>query len=136
MGLLLLALSVAYGLLARGLHAGFSDPLGPSAFPLVLAIPLGLLSLYLIVRPDPEPVWLTGRALVRQIVSVGVLVGYALALEPLGFLPSTVIALTFLAMVLGARVGRAALTAVVTSVVLYVLFDRILGLSLPAGVLK
>lgn len=135
-GTLLLAIAVAFGLMARGLHVGFSDPLGPSAFPIVLAIPLALLSIYLIVRPDPSTTWITGQPLVRQLVSVAVLVSYSFVLEPLGFLLATFVALVLLGLMMGARLGRAALTAVVTSVALYILFDRLLGLPLPVGVLS
>jgi putative tricarboxylic transport membrane protein len=134
-GLALLALAVAYGLAASGYQAMIGDPLGPAVFPIVLAIPLGLLSLYLIVRPDPEPDWPRGRALLKQLLALVAFVAYAYLLEPLGFLVSTFLAVLVLGWLLGARLWQAGAAGVAIAVVLFVLFDTLLGLPLPAGVL-
>jgi putative tricarboxylic transport membrane protein len=134
-GLALLALAVAYGVAASGYQAMIGDPLGPAVFPIVLAIPLGLLSLYLIVRPDPEPDWPRGRALLKQLLALVAFVAYAYVLEPLGFLVSTFLAVLVLGWLLGARLWQAGAAGVAIAVVLFVLFDTLLGLPLPAGVL-
>jgi putative tricarboxylic transport membrane protein len=134
-GLVLLALAVAYGVTASGYQAMIGDPLGPAVFPIVLSIPLGLLSVYLIVRPDPEPDWARGRALLKQVLALVAFVAYAYLLEPLGFLVSTFLAVVVLGWLLGARLRQAAAAGVGIAVVLFVLFDTLLGLPLPAGVL-
>jgi putative tricarboxylic transport membrane protein len=134
-GLALLALAVAYGVAASGYQAMIGDPLGPAVFPIVLAIPLGLLSLYLIVRPDPEPDWPRGRALLKQLLALVTFVAYAYVLEPLGFLVSTFLAVLVLGWLLGASLWQAGAAAVGIAVVLFLLFDTLLGLPLPAGVL-
>lgn len=59
------------------------DPLGPAVFPLVLAVPLAAFSLYLLLRPDPEPNWPWGQALLKQGFAVLALLSYAYLLEPL-----------------------------------------------------
>jgi putative tricarboxylic transport membrane protein len=134
-GLVLLALAVAYGVAASGYQAMIGDPLGPAVFPMALAIALGLLSLYLLVRPGPEPAWPRGRALLKQVLTLVAFVAYAYLLEPLGFLVSTFLAVTVLGCLLGARLLPAGAAAVAIAVVLFVLFDSLLGLPLPAGVL-
>lgn len=134
-GLVLLALAVAYGVAASGFEARIGDPLGPAVFPLVLSIPLGLLSLYLLIRPDPEPRWARGRALFRQALAVLTFVAYAYVLEPLGFIVASVLAVAVLGRLLGATLWRAGAAGVAISVTLFVLVDRLLSLPLPAGVL-
>ena len=134
-GLVLLALAVAYGVTASGYQAMIGDPLGPAVFPVVLAIPLGLLSLYLVVRPGPEADWPRGRALLKQVLALVAFVAYAYLLEPLGFLVSTFLAVVALGCLLGARLRQAAVAGAGIAVVLFVLFDSLLGLPLPAGVL-
>jgi putative tricarboxylic transport membrane protein len=135
-GLALLTLAIAYGVTASGYEAFIGDPLGPAVFPLVIAIPLGLFSLYLIVRPDPEPDWARGRPLLMQALSVITLLLYAYLLEPLGFVVSTFLAVVMLASLLGARPAQAGAAGGAIAVVLYVLFNNLLGLPLPAGLLS
>jgi putative tricarboxylic transport membrane protein len=134
-GLALLALAVAYGVTAGGYQAMIGDPLGPAVFPMALAIPLGLLSLYLIARPGPEPDWPRGRALLKQGLALVAFVAYAYLLEPAGFLVSTFLAVVVLGRLLGARLWQAGAAGVAIAVVLFVLFDSLLGLPLPAGIL-
>jgi putative tricarboxylic transport membrane protein len=134
-GLALLALAVAYGLTAGGYQAMIGDPLGPAVFPVALSIPLGLLSLYLIVRPDPEPDWPGRRALLKQALTLVAFVAYAYLLEPLGFVVSTFLAVVVLGRLLGARLWQAAAAGAAIALVLFVAFDTLLGLPLPAGVL-
>jgi putative tricarboxylic transport membrane protein len=134
-GLALVALAVAYGMAAGGYQAMIGDPLGPAVFPMALAIVLGLLSLYLILRPDPEPDWPGRRALLMQVLTLIAFVAYAYLLEPLGFLLSTFLAVAVLGWLLGARLWQAGAAGVAVAVVLFVTFDTLLGLPLPAGLL-
>ena len=60
---------------------------------------------------------------------------YAYLLEPLGFIVSTFLAVMVLGWLLGARLWQAGAAGVAIAVVLFVLFDTLLGLPLPAGVL-
>ena len=134
-GLVLLGLAVWYGVAASGFEAMIGDPLGPAVFPMALAIPLALLSLYMVVRPDPEPDWARGRALLRQGLALAAFVAYAYLLEPLGFVVATALGTAVMGLLLGARPWQAGATGVAAAVVLFVLFNNLLGLPLPAGVL-
>ncbi len=135
-GVVLFALAVGYGIMARGYTSDFaSEPLGPASFPTLLAVLLGATSIYLIVRPGPEADWPRGAALLHQIIAVAVLTGYAFALEPLGFLLSTAVVVAVIAVQLGTTWLRAGILGVGGSVALFVLFDWVLGLPLPTGTL-
>lgn len=130
-GLLFLALSIWYGVTAGTYEASFGDPLGPAAFPVMLAIPAGLFSLYLILRPDPDPEWSVGGPLLRQIATLAVLIGYALLLEDLGYLAATFAGVVLMSRLLGAGWLKSAIAGAAMSVGLYIVFDRLLGLPLP-----
>ena len=134
-GLVLLLLAVAYGVTASGYEAMIGDPLGPAVFPIVLAIPLGLFAVYLVLRPDREPAWPRGPALRKQVLAFVAFVAYVYLLEPLGFVVSTFLAVVVVGRLLGARLPEAGAAGVGIAVVLFVLFDTLLGLPLPAGVL-
>jgi putative tricarboxylic transport membrane protein len=109
--------------------------LGPATFPLALSIPLAAFSLYLIVRPDPDPEWARGRALLKQALTLIVFVAYAYMLEPLGFIVATLLEVAALGWLLGAKLWQSAAAGLAIAVILYLLFNSLLGLPLPAGVL-
>jgi len=133
-GLLLLLLAIAYGILGSGFESDFiTDPLGPTAFPVMLALLLGTFSLYLLVRPDPEPAWHGAAVWRRQLYALVSLIVYAVALEFLGFIASSVVLMAFLARLMGADLRHTATTGVGATVLLYFLFNNFLGLPLPAG---
>ncbi|MCF3933096.1 tripartite tricarboxylate transporter TctB family protein [Acuticoccus sp. M5D2P5] len=130
-GLLFLALSIWYGMTAGNYEAGFGDPLGPAAFPRILAVPAALLSLGLILRPDPDPTWSRGVILGRQVATIAVLIAYALLLDPLGFPIATFAAVLLLAKLIGTSWLKAGAAAIIMAPLLFVLFDVLLGLPLP-----
>ncbi|BBK38262.1 hypothetical protein STAQ_33400 [Allostella sp. ATCC 35155] len=132
-GLILLA--AWYGWAAGEYEAPFADPLGPAAFPQLLAPVVAGLGLWLVFRPDPEPDWTGGRVLVLQAVSVGLMLAYALLIVPAGYLLCTTILAAALAALLGARPLPAAASGAAVSVGTYVLFTWGLELSLPGGTL-
>jgi putative tricarboxylic transport membrane protein len=137
-GALALILAIAYGLHARTFKSGLQvamDPLGASTFPYLLAVVLGITGIYLIVRPDPSPHWPDRRHLLEMAAVIVVLCLYALTLEELGFVLATFAAVAFLGWRLGARPVHALVNGVAVSVVLYGLFDQVLGLPLPSGLL-
>jgi putative tricarboxylic transport membrane protein len=130
-GLIFLVLSIWYGVTAGNYEASFGDPLGPAAFPQMLAAPAGLFSLYMILRPDPDPEWVAGAPAVRQLATLAVLVAYAFLLEDLGFVLATALGVALLGRLLGSGWGKSAVSGVVMSVGLFVVFDNLLGLPLP-----
>ncbi len=132
-GVLLLLLAVGYGLEALGLEAEYlADPLGPRAFPLLLAAVLFGLSLLLILFPGPGP-WPAFPSWGQQGLAVASFVAYAYALVPLGFVLASTLEIGFLARLLGASWARGLLAGLVFALVLYLLFVFGLGIPLPLG---
>ncbi len=133
-GLFVVALAIAYGYTARSFSPLYSDPLGPSFFPELISIPLGLLGLFLVIRPDPDPQWILGRPMVRQIATCVVLLAYVYLMVPLGFVVSTTICGGAMAVLLGANVRQAVATGLGMAIGFYLLFDTLLHLPMPKGV--
>lgn len=125
----MIAVSAVY--VARGYEAGFGDPLGPAAFPQMIGGAAALLSLGMILRPDPDPRRQPVEAVLRQGATVAVLVLYVLLLEPLGFPLATTLGTGALALLFGASAGGAGMTGVAVGISLFLIFDRVLGLPLP-----
>jgi len=129
-----LALGAAFVWGAGGIETGFIvDPLGPKTFPVIIGCLLMIGSAYVLLRPDPEPQWpVRGRAL-EIVGAVVVLIGYALALEPVGFVIATAVAAALLSWRLGSPPLWAAVSGVGISVGIYAVFHLVLGLSLAKG---
>lgn len=138
LGLGLLVLAVAYGWVAQQWPEPFggAESVGPETFPTILSVILVAGSLYLMVKPDPDAQWPVGKSAFELVVSVVVLVVYALLLEPLGFVISTTLAVGTLSWRMGATPKHAFVTGLVSAIVVFVLFNYGLSLSLPAGLLE
>ncbi|WP_114418927.1 tripartite tricarboxylate transporter TctB family protein [Marinospirillum perlucidum] len=136
-GVLMIVLALAYGWGATQLPEPFggSEAVGPETFPLLLAIGLGLSSLYLVVRPDPDNAWPWSRTGLELIIAVVVLIFYALLLQPLGFIISTTLAVGLLSWRMGAQPKVAFITGALAGVVVFLIFNFALDLALPLGLL-
>ena len=131
----LVALFVALGYIASATQIQTSflaDPVGPKAFPMLVGAVAALASLVMIIRPDPDPDWPVGRTWIALCVAVIVLIVYAYALKPLGFLLPTAIAAGILSFQISPRAVPAALAGVGLSIGLFLLFKYALGLGLVA----
>ncbi|RMH49402.1 MAG: tripartite tricarboxylate transporter TctB family protein [Alphaproteobacteria bacterium] len=135
-GAILFALAIWFWWQAGSYAVAFGDPAGPSLFPRVVAVPMALFSLVLILRPDPDPVWLRWPAAARQGAALAILLVYPLMLRPLGFPAATFLAVLPLALLFGARVMPAVVTALAIAGGLFVIFDTLFGLPLPLGPLS
>lgn len=138
LGVVLLALAVAYGWGASQFPEPFggAESVGPDTFPKLLAAVLGISSLYLMLRPDPDSAWPFNRTGVELVIAVVVLVLYTALLEPLGFIISTTLAVGTLCWRMGARPLRAYVIGALSGVVVFVIFNFALGLALPLGPLS
>ncbi|PWG17930.1 tripartite tricarboxylate transporter TctB family protein [Salibaculum griseiflavum] len=107
-----------------------SDPVGPKTFPVLLGAVAGLCGLIMVLKPDEEPDWPDFGAVIALAISVVVLIGYAYALKPLGFLIPTAITAGILSYQITPRPLASALTGLGLSVGLFLLFKYVLGLGL------
>ena len=128
---------------ARRLRFGAVTVPGPGLFPLVLAVGFTLVCLVLFVAALRAP---AGAAAARSsgageggirwkvLATLGVMLAYAFALEPLGFVAATCGLLCFFFRALeGMRWTVAVAASALTSVVTYVIFKVWLYVRLPPG---
>lgn len=130
--------AVNYARIARAYHGlTVADIVGPSAYPYIIGGLMAILAVFLFFQSRPEP---AGKAFWarhgKPILLAISLYAYIRLLEPAGFILSTFAFLAAGHVWLGERswVRSAALGAAVTAA-LWFLFNRLLGLSLPAGFL-
>ena len=109
------------------------DPLGPKAFPLVIALVLAASGVAMFLRPDEDPVWPHRRKQIQLLWTIGAMILYVQFLPVVGFLVATAIGAGFLSWQLGASVKQACWGGFSISVGIYVVFKLILGLSLARG---
>ncbi|WP_046784940.1 tripartite tricarboxylate transporter TctB family protein [Pseudomonas putida] len=140
--LALLALCAVLAVMAWPYQAAFSyEPVGPRAYSLLM---LGLMSLgllYLAIRPTPivhkddEPA-LDRATLTKIAACVGLLLLFASTFEALGFILSAILVGIPMARLYGGRWLRSTLVVVGMSLFLYWLFDRVMDVPLPLGLLS
>jgi len=133
-GLVALFTGLSYVYAATGIQAGFlPDPVGSKTFPMLVGGVGALCGLLIALKPDqPGPVWPGVRTLLALALACVVLVGYAYALKPLGFLLPTAVAAGVLSYQIRPRPLPALLTGLGLSGGLFLLFKFILGLGLVA----
>ena len=136
-GVIILVVSLAFIASATQIQVNFlSDPVGPKVFPIAIAGVAVLCSLSLILRPDDEPEWPSIATFSRIGLALIILFGYAFLLEPLGFLIATALTSGLLSYLMHPKTIPAIATGVGLSIGLFVIFKKLLGLSLvaaPAG---
>ncbi len=113
-----------------------ADSLGPTRFPMVLGSLLIILSIILILRPEPLNDWPTEQAawIKMGLIIVSILV-YSLLITPLGFLVSTALVMIALALVFGGPPLKVVISCTLFSTFLFILFSTVLKLGLPTGTL-
>lgn len=134
LGLFCVALAAFFIWQATQIQVGIIvDPLGPSAFPIIIGATLGLAGLYPIFRPDPAPEWPALARLLEIGFAVALMIAYAMALPLVGFVIATFVAAGILSWRLGAPPLKAVLAGIGTSIGIYAVFHLILGLTLARG---
>ncbi len=132
-GAVVTLVALAYIASATQIQSGFmSDPVGPRTFPILIGSVAALCGMVIAIRPDPDPEWPELATLGALVASAVVLIGYAYALKPLGFLLPTAIAAGFLSFQIQPKANAAALAGVGLSVGLFLVFKFALGLGLVA----
>lgn len=130
-GLGVILVAVAFMVSATQIQTSFlSDPVGSRTFPMIIGGVAALCGLFLVLRPDDEPGWPDLPTLGLLALAVGVLVGYAYALKPLGFLIPTAIAASILSYQITPRPGLSLATGFGLAVVLFGIFRYVFGLGL------
>ncbi|MFY0730121.1 tripartite tricarboxylate transporter TctB family protein [Pseudomonas sp. NFX15] len=137
----LLLACIGLALMAWPYQAAFSyEPVGPRAFPLLMLGLMGSALLYMVFRPAPikhsddEPP-LDRETLTKIGLCVVLLLVFAGTFEPLGFIVASIITGVPMARLYGGRWVPSVVIISLMAVGLYLLFDRLMDVPLPLGVL-
>ncbi|WP_433439497.1 tripartite tricarboxylate transporter TctB family protein [Nonomuraea sp. CA-141351] len=119
---------------------------GPRAFPLLVGAGLAVVSVMGVVQAFRPGTSSAGTATSDEpeqthwpsvLLLIGSLVAYALVLVPAGYWQATTAFFVAVARVLGSRrLLRDVLVGLVLALATYFLFDRLLGISLPPGLVR
>lgn len=112
------------------------DP-GSAAFPRILLAGLAILAVLMLFDSGETQSLPRGKEALRVAGTVALVLAYALLLEPLGFLVSTVLVLFSLVLMTGTRnLVALSVLPVGISVALFYVFNQLLSVSLPTGPLE
>jgi putative tricarboxylic transport membrane protein len=129
-GAAVFAIAALYTLQSQQYQITFGDVLGPSVFPLIVGIPMMILSASLVIFPTGEVEWPGKDRLWRQAAALAAFIGYTLVMEELGFPIATAALIAIVGMVMGGAPWRAIALGAVFGPGLWALFDQVLGLPL------
>ncbi|WP_322997004.1 tripartite tricarboxylate transporter TctB family protein [Castellaniella sp.] len=121
----------------HALQAPFSyEPVGPRAFPLLIALIIALCGAWLIFKHWHERH--QGEAIdwPRLLLMVGYIFGYALLFETLGFVIATAIVTVLIGRLFGGPWKKMIIGGAAMGVLFFLLFDRMLDVVLPLGLLE
>lgn len=123
---------------AKGYAAPISyEPVGPRAFPLLLAALMAVCGLWLVARPTPRG---DGRHDFTQTWRVALcalaIVVYTVLFQTLGFTLATALMAVPVGMAFGGSWWKSLLGGIALGLGLYLLFDKLLDVVLPTGVLS
>ncbi len=137
LGAACVAVATAMAWAASGYAAPYSyEPLGPSAFPLLLAVCMGLGGLWLLWRPAQ------GRQAYAQVpwrgtlLCLGAVLVYAALFQALGFILATTLMSFPVGMAFGGNWKQSLATGFGLGIGLHFLFDKLLDVTMPGGVLS
>jgi putative tricarboxylic transport membrane protein len=137
----LLLACIGLALMAWPYQAPFSyEPVGPRAFPLLMLGLMGLALLYMVFRPAPivhseDDPQLDRETLIKIGICVVLLLVFAGTFEPLGFIVSSILIGVPMARLYGGRWLPSVVIISLMSIGLYLLFDRVMDVPLPLGLL-
>ncbi len=150
-GILLLAIAIWYGLEAQSFRPGRSGDPGAGMFPTLLALFLGLLSLWLMAgaalsppEPQEQDAQETARArvsaragLVRALIAAGLSVAFVAVFETLGYVIATALYAGAISLLFRRDNLWVTLLAAIGAVgFMHLLFGVLLNARLPLGLLS
>jgi len=118
---------------------------GPAFFPDILAIIylfLGVLQIILGFKQEKNPTEKPAAPSVAKpstrllLEFIGLLIGFLLLFQPLGFILCTMLFLFLLMLLLGVTVPKSILFSFVYTGVIYLLFGKLFTIGLPVGILS
>lgn len=145
LGAICLVMAAAMAWAAHGYAAEISyEPVGPRAFPTLLAAILGLVGAWLLFKRETAavasntPVLATTSPLDWKAVALcaGAVLVYGALFQLLGFWLATTLMAVPVGMAFGGTLKKSLIGGLVMGLGFYVLFDKLLDVILPTGVLS
>ncbi len=137
LGAICVALAAAMAWAARDYVAPISyEPVGPRAFPLLLAAVLAIGGGWLVVKPSTHSAGLSQAPLKALGLMAIAVVIYALVFEMLGFTLATIAMTVPVSIAFGGNWRQSLIGGLGLGVALYILFDKLLDVVLPTGLLS
>ena len=134
--IVMLVFSIIYCVSALSLDADF-DPVNEKFYPFVLSVLMILSSLGLFIWPSPHTTsWPKGRNVQKIGLTFCAILVYCFVLHKIGFIISASVLMGICMWVFEGKRKWIAPVSIVTAIVFYIVFDRLLGLNLPAGLLN
>lgn len=116
------------------------DPIGPRPFPVLLLGMLSVGSAVLAFRPrrfsEKIDLQLTPPIIKNLVLCVVVMLLYAVLFEILGYVIATALMAWAVGILFAGKIWHSLLASVVLAILSYLLFDKVLDVSLPAGLLS
>lgn len=112
------------------------EPVGPRAFPLLLAALLAIGGLWLVVRPSADGSPWRGLPWAGLASIVAAVFGYALLFQLLGFALATAAMAVPVGVAFGGTWKRCAAQGLALGLLAFALFDKVLDVVLPTGLLS
>ncbi|MEU4228249.1 tripartite tricarboxylate transporter TctB family protein [Nonomuraea sp. NPDC026600] len=137
-------LAVALVVLAQAFmipDGGGYQAVGPRAFPLLVGLGMAVVAVIGVVQAFREPVAGGGEDEGVHwrpvLLLIGTLALYAALLAPVGYWQATTLFFVAVARVLGSRkLVRDLVVGLLLALATYLLFDRVLGITLPPGLIR
>ncbi len=136
LGVLALVLAAFLAWHGHTLEAAFSyEPIGPRAFPLAISVIIALCGLILTIKGGNRVEPNSSGANARLWLMIAILSGYAVTFQLLGFILSTALMTTLVARLFNGTWTKAVIGGLGMGVLFFILFDRLLDVVLPVGIL-
>lgn len=116
------------------------DPIGPRPYPILIFSLMAFLALVITFRPARFTRVIDlgyNNVVIRNLVlCVSALIIYSLIFEPLGFIIATILMCFAIGLLFAGNPIKSFIFSVVISIALYTLFDIVLDVVLPLGILS
>jgi putative tricarboxylic transport membrane protein len=134
--MVMLILSIIYCASALSLDADF-NPVNEKFYPFVLSVLMIVSSIGLFIWPSAHTnSWPKGRNVKKIGITFCAILVFCFVLQKIGFIISASVLMGICMWVFEAKRKWIAPVSIVTAISFYIVFDRLLGLNLPAGVLS
>lgn len=129
-----IAFCAAVAWMAWQIEAPFSyEPIGPRAYPLLLAGAMAAAAAWILVKPDRDPDWPRGAGRVKAVLLVVAFIAYAFLFEWLGFPLATALVTVAVGRLFDGGWKVVVAGGVGLGAGLWYFFDRLLDVTLPLG---